>query len=65
MPKTCVLCAYWQPDGKIQGIIRHGGKDAKVAAFPLLERTERAVKSTEPVRIQPAPSIERRKTFDE
>lgn len=26
MPKTCVLCAYWQPDGKIQGIIRHGGK---------------------------------------
>ena len=26
MPKTCVMCAYWTPDGKIQGIIRHGGK---------------------------------------
>jgi len=22
------MCAYWKPDGKIQGIIRHGGKRA-------------------------------------
>ena len=26
MPNTCVMCAYWQHEGKIQGIIRHGGK---------------------------------------
>lgn len=26
MPKTCVMCAYWQPDGQLQNTIRHGGK---------------------------------------
>lgn len=26
MSKTCLFCAYWQQEGKIQGIIRHGGK---------------------------------------
>mgnify|MGYP001491154618 CR=1 FL=1 len=26
MAKTCVMCAYWQHESKIQNIIRHGGK---------------------------------------
>lgn len=26
MTKTCVMCAYWQHESKIQNIIRHGGK---------------------------------------
>ena len=23
--KTCLLCASWHPEGKLKGIIRHGG----------------------------------------
>ena len=25
MHKTCLLCASWHPEGKLKGIIRHGG----------------------------------------
>lgn len=26
IPKTCLFCFFWQPEGKNRGIIRHGGK---------------------------------------